>query len=198
MTWKEKVEKVKAIPIPLYMKNEVVPLLGSYYGPGEGYFEYKQFEKCPLHNEDTASFKYYEETNSCSCFGCRRGGDIINLHRLVYETNENIEISYEEAVNHLYKVFIEGGQDTVNTKRKKKITYKEGKPVIENIGDADGVQAIDRLRHNKKVMEAENRIRETGGDSMYDKFLLLDFIGRMVTFKDINIEKADEYIDKLR
>ncbi len=199
MTLKEKVEKVVNIPIPLYMKEEVIPLLGSYYGPGEGSFEYKPFEKCPLHNEDTASFKYYEATNSCYCFGCRRGGDIINLHRLVYEANENIEISYQDAVNHLYAKFIEGRDDVVaaSKQKKKKITFVDGKAVVEDLSKSDEVQTIDRLRHNKKLKEAEERIRITGGDKMYDKFLLLDFIEKLTKVKDISIEESNDYLDKL-
>lgn len=35
--------------------------------------------KCPLHKEKTASFTVYKETNSWYCFGCAKGGSIIDL-----------------------------------------------------------------------------------------------------------------------
>lgn len=36
---------------------------------------------CPLpgHDDRTPSFHYYSETNSFYCFGCRRGGSVIDL-----------------------------------------------------------------------------------------------------------------------
>lgn len=35
--------------------------------------------RCPFHNEKTASFTVYLETNSFWCFGCARGGDVIDF-----------------------------------------------------------------------------------------------------------------------
>ena len=35
--------------------------------------------KCPLHNEKTASFKIYKNTQTFKCFGCGVGGDVVNL-----------------------------------------------------------------------------------------------------------------------
>ncbi|MFK7779776.1 MAG: CHC2 zinc finger domain-containing protein [Candidatus Gracilibacteria bacterium] len=53
--------------------------------------------KCPLHKDNTASFKIYENTNSFYCFGCGRGGNSINF------------ISYMENITTKegYKRFIE-------------------------------------------------------------------------------------------
>lgn len=53
--------------------------------------------KCPLHKENTASFKVYESTNSWYCFWCKRGWNSINFISKI----ENI--STKEA----YKKFIE-------------------------------------------------------------------------------------------
>lgn len=197
MTMKEKAEAVKKIPIPLFMKREVVPMLGSYYGSGEGTFDYRPVEKCPMHNEDTPSFRYYEATNSCSCFGCRRGGDVISLCRYVYETNENIEMTYWEAVNHLYTNFIENGEDIVKpSKTNKSIKFVEGKPVIEST-EVEEVDPIEKMRYNRKVQEAETRIREANSSDMYDKFLLLDFVNKLVKLNDISIQDANEFVSKL-
>jgi hypothetical protein len=50
---------------------------------------------CPLHNEKHPSFYIYQETNSCWCYGCNRGGDVINLVRLLHGH------SFKEAVKYL-------------------------------------------------------------------------------------------------
>lgn len=37
------------------------------------------FTRCPFHNEKTASMKVYDGTRGYYCFGCHKGGDVINL-----------------------------------------------------------------------------------------------------------------------
>ncbi len=41
---------------------------------------------CPLpdHNDRSPSFTVYPETDSWYCFGCCRGGDVLDLHQLAY------------------------------------------------------------------------------------------------------------------
>ena len=163
MKYSEKIEIVKKIPIPVYMRDEVVPKLGSYYGSGEGYFEYGRVEKCPLHNEDTGSFRYYEETNSCSCFGCRRGGDVVNLHRLFYEINEDTEISFKEAVDYLYAKYVtkEIVDAAVIATKKKTNSVR----VVESGDDKIEESSIEVMRALRKVKEAETRIVTTEHNS---------------------------------
>lgn len=50
---------------------------------------------CPLHNEKHPSFYIYPETNSCWCFGCCQGGNVINFIRLLKNC------SFQEAVKYL-------------------------------------------------------------------------------------------------
>lgn len=50
---------------------------------------------CPLHNERHPSFYVYSETNSCWCYGCGQGGDVINFIKLLHG------YSFREAVQYL-------------------------------------------------------------------------------------------------
>ena len=50
---------------------------------------------CPLHQEKHPSFFIYPDTNTCWCYGCNQGGNIINLIRLLHG------FSFIEAVKYL-------------------------------------------------------------------------------------------------
>jgi hypothetical protein len=50
---------------------------------------------CPFHSERHPSFYIYPATNSCWCYGCNQGGDVINFVRLLYG------YSFVEAVKYL-------------------------------------------------------------------------------------------------
>lgn len=45
------------------------------------------FALCPFHNEKTASFKYYKETNTGHCFGCGKSADAIDVAMAVWQVD---------------------------------------------------------------------------------------------------------------
>ena len=113
-TSKQQLAMVKSkITIPMYFYNIIVPQLGSYYDLYPVDFDTKIVVCCPLHDEDTPSCRYYEETNSFYCFGCQKGGDVISLHRYFAEKMNGTKPEYDEAVAFLYQYFIQG-KDTSN------------------------------------------------------------------------------------
>ncbi len=67
------IESIKQIPIDHILKTDWI-------------FSTEQRAKCvcPLHNEKTASFVWYKNTNSFHCFGCGKSGDVINLYQNLY------------------------------------------------------------------------------------------------------------------
>ncbi len=50
---------------------------------------------CPFHMERHPSFYIYPETNTCWCYGCNRGGNVISFVMLLYG------YSFKEAVKYL-------------------------------------------------------------------------------------------------
>lgn len=53
---------------------------------------------CPLHADRSPSFVIYTETNSCWCFGCQQGGDIIALTQKLHG------LTFIDAVKYLLRV----------------------------------------------------------------------------------------------
>lgn len=109
MVPKSRVEEVKnKVSIPDYFDKVIVPQMGSYYDLYPVDFDNKPVVCCPLHDEDTPSFRYYPDTHSFYCFGCQKGGNIINLHRYFTESITGTKPEYEESVTYLYDSFING------------------------------------------------------------------------------------------
>jgi len=77
----------------LRMKNDITEVIS-------GYVNLKRRGRnpvglCPFHNEKTASFTVYPETDSFFCFGCQAGGDVISFMMRI----ENLD--YIDAVKFL-------------------------------------------------------------------------------------------------
>lgn len=45
------------------------------------------FAVCPFHGEKTASLKIYRDGRGWCCFGCHKGGDVINFAQLWYKAD---------------------------------------------------------------------------------------------------------------
>lgn len=80
---RSKIERARMIPIEEHYTDKL-RVNGS-----------RLIGKCPFHEERTASFDIYRQTNSYFCFGCKKGGDVIDfIMRLRH-------ISFMEAVEYL-------------------------------------------------------------------------------------------------
>ncbi len=78
--------------------------LGKKTGP--------QMIRCilPGHNDSGPSFRYYPDTRSFYCYGCRRGGNLIDL--IGYMEGKDNKEAYQEAIRlygYLYPDLVEGG-----------------------------------------------------------------------------------------
>ena len=126
-------EEVKdKVSIPMYFYNVIVPQVADYYSDYTIDFEARPVCKCPLHEEDTPSMRWYEETNTFYCFGCRAGGDVIQLHRKFTEKENGTYPSFHESVDFLYRYFVKG-QETATAIKKASIDTEEYKSDIREV-----------------------------------------------------------------
>lgn len=129
---KADIESIKTkVGIPDYVKDVVMQEMPWYFNDYTVDFDLKLYIKCPIHGEDTPSFRYYPESNTFYCFGCGAGGDVINLHKAFYKSLSDRDIGTEEAVTFLKNRFIDKLRDKSSVNLQNKIVPK-GK--IENTG----------------------------------------------------------------
>lgn len=128
-----KVEEIKkVVSIPKYFDELIIPEMGSYYDDYTVDFENRPVVKCPLHGEDTPSLRWYDDTNTFYCFGCRAGGDVINLHRLFTSNITGEQPTFEEAIDFLYGYFIKGKESTEIFIQGKAVQKKSSEPQISS------------------------------------------------------------------
>jgi DNA primase len=91
--FRDKVKKVLCLDIERVIENE----FGDKIPHGE-----PAMIRCQLpgHNDREPSFAVYKRTNSFYCFGCQRGGNVINFIKHLFDFN------FIEAVNYLYKKYV--------------------------------------------------------------------------------------------
>lgn len=104
-TAKEETQKLmKVISIPDYFSK--------YLGFSPNYLIENEKVHCIMHNDDTPSLKYDEENDTFNCFGCSKGGNVVNLHmqlnaeKFTIGTNKFGEpiLSYNNALKDLGKL----------------------------------------------------------------------------------------------
>jgi DNA primase len=104
---------------------------------------------CPFHNEKTGSFTVNPDLKVYHCFGCGKGGSVINF------VMEMDKLSFPETIELLAKRFRIG-------------------LVYENSGDAAAVQEEGRIKHNEEFYELYRRV-----SGSFQHFLLEKPEGRL-------------------
>ena len=79
----------------LIARNDIVDVVGSYVSltPKGGSY----WGCCPFHNEKTPSFHVLQDKQFYHCFGCKKGGGVINF------IMEIVNLSYPDAIRFLAK-----------------------------------------------------------------------------------------------
>lgn len=65
---------------------------------------------CPLHDENTASFRIYDDEDTFYCFGCDVGGDVVVLHQKLAE-REGKKMTYGAALREVRKIVYKHTKD---------------------------------------------------------------------------------------
>lgn len=149
---------------------------------------------CPLHDDTTPSFKYYEDTNTFYCFGCGKGGrykgTVVDLHYwLNKKYNENY--TYVKALLDLskyYKVKIPSLFDisSLNPLEKALRGFEKPKVIYK-----------DNMKTPLKVVMAEIEKKVSMLKSI-DFNLYIDYIKKLDHIYMIHDNCYDELIDLLK
>lgn len=185
-----KSEVLAKVSIPDYIMEIVVPNMSEYYdGDYPVDFNVSKYMKCCLHDEDTPSFRYYEETNTYYCFGCGAGGlgpngTVIGLHMNFVKRLSNREISFNDAVTFLYKYFIED-RETENIV----ISNNDNKPLQS---ESEKIQYNMYKTKREKSVTADRTISIDKKIQFWDKCDLMD---RLISVGAISTVDARAAID---
>lgn len=186
---REMAEEIKNnITVPMYFDKIIIPNMGYYFESGVD-LEVYPVCKCPLHNEDTGSFRYFDYSNSFYCYGCTIGGDVISLHIQFYLASHNVSLRFAEAVEFLYKFFIEGNESSLATRNNR------GKETEARLSTN-----VELVRYNKKAVYLEKYILETLGLSTMQKsqaYHRIDLYTRFVNKNKLNASEARDILDRL-
>lgn len=185
---KSDIEAIKSkVTIADYVKDVIIPEMPWYYSDYTVDFNLKLYIKCPIHGEDTPSFRYYPESNTFYCFGCGAGGDVINLHKAFYKSLSDRDISTEDALSFFKNKFIAKLQSK-NTDGLKNRILPKGK-VLSNSKD------LSKLERVYRDLDDTLRVEYSLSDSIKNKiFDAIDNAISLVELEKISALDAIAYI----
>ena len=185
-----KIEEVKLkVSIPQYFYNIIVPQLGSYYGLYPVDFDSKPVVCCPLHDEDTPSMRFYPETNTFYCFGCRKGGDVVQLHREFTDRITGSRPTFGEAIDFLYDFFIKGNEAAQNVTKVEHLIKEE---VLST--EVDLIRYCKYTNQLESLLAVDNDVKESAKRKIWDA---LDTTEILVDTNNIGALDAMSYIQNV-
>lgn len=188
-----KEQVLSKVTIPMYFYNIILPQLPGYYDVYPVNFEYKPVVCCPLHDEDTPSCRYYPETESFYCFGCQKGGNVIQLHRYFAERMGGSPVSYRDAVYFLFDYFIKGKEETVE-KIVPTVTSVATQPKDIKLSTDTEIVKFNLYRVNlEKAITFDKTIEYKVKCLIWQE---LDNIDVLLSLNKVNATEAEKYIKR--
>lgn len=191
------IELIKSmVSIPRYFEEVIIPQMPDYYSDYTVDFDAKPVVKCPLHGEDTPSLRYYDDTNTFYCFGCRAGGDVISLHRQFIQAVSGKSPTFEESVTYLYKYFVQGKEDQASKMLGNKI-----KPVGTTSGNTFkpvGNTKVSLSRFGKYLADLESMLSIEKEITEKEKLSVLSLADNMELLVSLDIVKVDDAIKSIK
>lgn len=152
----------RSVSIQMYFDEVILP--SGYYSSDYAVdFDYKPTACCPLHDEDTPSFRYYPDTRSFYCFGCGLGGTVVNLHIDFCKKISDEKVTKEQAIDFLYNYFIGGNKVLPIVAEAKFEVQKKNSDV-------------DLMRFNKYIEDTESALMVDKSTSIEHKTDIWDSI----------------------
>lgn len=156
---KEQAEKVNTqIQIQKIFDDFIVPEMGGYFDNFPVDFDASPRACCPLHSEDTPSFRYYRDTNTFHCFGCKKTGNVVKLFQEYNNINKDTNIGYYRAASILYKKYFLNKENAGAGlgRKEKKINFVV--PDSSNLKVKEVNSTVDLIRLNSYKNKLENII----------------------------------------
>lgn len=176
---------LKNVTIPMYFYRIIVPQLDGYYDVYPVNFDRDPRACCPLHDEDTPSFRYYEDTESFYCFGCGVGGNIINLHMAYASRMSGNKITKDEAINFLYNYFIRGQETTTQF-------VEKSDQVNEKLNSDKDIIKLNIYRVNlEKSIMADAKLKSDVKIKLYEA---LDNVDLLISMDKVDTRSAEKYL----
>lgn len=166
----------KEVKIPEMFNSIILPEMADYYSDYTVDFNLRPVVKCCLHDEDTPSMRYFEETNTFYCYGCGAGGDVIELYRQYQAKQNDRQLSFQQCITHLYEHFI----------RNKNVI---GRPAISNKKELNN--KFDLMYFSLSVDKLENVVRGIADiKQQIHLYNRIDLAKRLVLLDKITVSTA--------
>ncbi len=177
---------INNVTIPKYFKEIIIPQLPGYFDDYRVDFDSDPRACCPLHDENTPSFRYYEDSKSFYCFGCTKGGTVINLHRYFYERMNGVSVDNVDAINFLYAYFIDEKEVDIH----KQVNVKNDK---NNKNVVSKAQMKELLESTEQFIIKDTEITTEQKEELWGK---LDELYRVSEIEEVDIDEARKYINR--